>query len=133
MNANDMTFLHGRRKITRWSGVAAGFLLVTILALAVLLWFWFPAWIDPGFVADRIQTGVMTRSLLETTAVLFPVLVWIILGLLVFIVLLCVALFVMERRYLRILERLVVDLAPGASTQDSRDPKGMEGQADQND
>ena len=107
MNAKDRSFLQSRRKITRWSSVAAAFLLVTILAMAVLLWFWFPAWIDPGYVADRIQVGEMTGSILETTAILYPVLVWIILGLLLFIVLLCVALFVMERRYLSIIERLL--------------------------
>lgn len=117
MNDKDQRFLEKRRKIGRMALALTVILFGITIFLALFLFWQQRGWIDPTWVANQISRGQMTRSQLETTATLLPVIVWMVLVLLFFISLMCLAIFGMERMYLAIVHRLQAEAEGSAEGQ----------------
>lgn len=109
LDSNDLRFLKKRKTFSRtWNFVAIGLL----LALGTLfLWLFFksPNMVNPFHVVSQIKADTLENSTLLLMATLFPITVCFC----IFITAICIifgfAVFANERRYIRIIEKLVRD------------------------
>ncbi len=99
-------FLARRTKLVRtWPAVGAALLIATA-GLGGWLFFRHPLFANPVAVAARLDSGAIPDTTLSTMAVLLPVVVWMLLGLVMAAVLLAYAAFRNEKRLIAIIQTL---------------------------
>lgn len=108
----DRKFLRRREQLLRYWNVVALLLLSGLAPLAMWLYFSTPALINPYYVAQQLQQGLIGDDLLQLMALFLPIMVIALIVTVVMVVLFATASFNNEKRYQRLLKQLQENSEP---------------------
>jgi dolichyl-phosphate-mannose--protein O-mannosyl transferase len=109
---NDLSFLQMRRRFLRFWRTAGFSTLVFILALFFWLLFKVPNLVNPFHVQRQIESNAFTPSTLKVMAVLMPLMTVVAFFLAAAIILFGFSAYANERRYLKIIDSLLIAKKP---------------------